>query len=366
MKSGAAYPFISLIKWTGSKRRQAAGIVSRFPAQIATYHEPFLGGGSVLGRLLDSGVRVGRYECGDAYAPLIAVWKLVKDDPDRLVAGYARLWSEAGAHGRGLYYEVRRSFNRTGCPVEFFYLLRTCRVGHVRINTKGEFTSAHDRGRTGVHPDRLRPVLEAWHRKLVAADVRFSVRDYREVATGPGDLLYLDPPYRTQYRYYGRIDFGEFFDWLDSQRGGYLLSLNGHVGDEDRTVAVPVRLYDEHLLVQAGDIPFYRLNGRSTAPVTDSLYIRRGEGWVTHRAAQVPVDADRKTTGPLRRVRPHGDGMSAAIRSLLDADPEIKPAEVKRRLAGRGMAVTSTLFRVVRLNWRRSNGLPAEGPTDRG
>jgi hypothetical protein len=91
-KSGAAFPLISLIKWTGSKRRQAAEIVSRFPAWIATYHEPFLGGGSILGRLLDSGIRVGRYDCSDAYAPLISVWNLVKDDPERLVAGYARLW----------------------------------------------------------------------------------------------------------------------------------------------------------------------------------------------------------------------------------------------------------------------------------
>ena len=188
---------ISLIKWTGNKRRQAAQIVSHFPAEIATYHEPFLGGGSVLGRLLESGVRVGRYECGDACAPLIGIWNMVKDDPDRLVAEYDRLWSEAGVDGQGLYHEVRRSFNRSGCPIEFFYLLRTCRLGHVRINTRGDFTSAFDRGRTGVHPGRLRPIVEAWHRKLVAANVRFAVRDYRDVTTEPGDLLYLDPPYRT-------------------------------------------------------------------------------------------------------------------------------------------------------------------------
>ena len=63
--------------------------------------------------------------------------------------------------------------------------------------------------------------------------------------------------------------------------------------------------------------------------------------------------------GPIRsdvrqRARPRSEGMSAAIRSMLDAEPDIKPAEVKRRLAGRGMAVTSTLFRVVRLAWRKS------------
>jgi len=76
----------SLIKWTGTKRRQAAAIIARFPAEIASYHEPFLGGASVLGRLLDSPIRVGRCECSDSYAPLVGIWDLVKNDPDRLIA----------------------------------------------------------------------------------------------------------------------------------------------------------------------------------------------------------------------------------------------------------------------------------------
>ena len=41
-----------LIKWKGSKRRQATTILEHFPAQIDTYYEPFLGSGAVLYRLL--------------------------------------------------------------------------------------------------------------------------------------------------------------------------------------------------------------------------------------------------------------------------------------------------------------------------
>jgi len=43
-----------LIKWTGSKRRQARQIVAKFPRKIATYYEPFLGGGG--GNYLQDGV----------------------------------------------------------------------------------------------------------------------------------------------------------------------------------------------------------------------------------------------------------------------------------------------------------------------
>ena len=119
-------PPIALIKWTGGKGRQAERIVARFPAEIDTYHEPFLGGGSVLGRLLDSPIRVGRYSCSDSYSPLIALWNLVKDDPDRLIGEYRRMWREAGNDGRSFFYEVRRTFNHGRRPIDFFYLLRTC------------------------------------------------------------------------------------------------------------------------------------------------------------------------------------------------------------------------------------------------
>jgi hypothetical protein len=193
--------------------------------------------------------------------------------------------------------------------------------------------------------------VETWHRKLVAADVQFAVRDYREIASGPGDLLYLDPPYRTSARYYGRIGYSELFGWLGSQQGNYLLSLNGHVGGEDRTLSVPGDLYDEHIQVEAGDMRFLRLSGKTRTAVSDSLYIRRTEDWKQQPTPD--VDPTRMALGrPKSRAR--SECMSVAIRSLLDADPTIKPAEVKRRLGEKGMSVSSPLFRVVRLNWRRA------------
>jgi len=110
-----------LIKWTGGKRRQARQIVERFPRKIATYHEPFLGGGAVLYELLGrTDIRVDRIECGDTCVSLIELWQVIRDDPEGLARRYAESWSRLQATGGGYYYSVRRDFNRTGDPYLFF------------------------------------------------------------------------------------------------------------------------------------------------------------------------------------------------------------------------------------------------------
>jgi DNA adenine methylase len=267
-----------LIKWTGGKRRQSRRIVEHFPRKIATYHEPFLGGGAVLYELLGrTDIRVDRIKCGDTCVPLIDLWQVIRDDPVGLTRRYAEDWAALRSQGKSYYYEVRDRFNRTGDPYLFFFLLRTCRNGLVRFNRRGEFNTGFHRARPGMEPETVEAVLADWWRRLGRVPVRFAVRDYREVSTAPGDLLYLDPPYLNQDgQYYGgMIDFPEFFGWLRGQRCGHLLSLNGFLGDEDRTVAVPGDLYDEHLLLDNGISPFDRLNGGAALPLADSLYIKR-------------------------------------------------------------------------------------------
>jgi site-specific DNA-adenine methylase len=171
------------------------------------------------------------------------------------------MWRSLQAEGKQYYYATRQTFNLTGDPCQFFFLLRTCRHGLVRFNRRGEFNVGFGRGMHKVEPERIRPVLEDWHRLLKARDVRFFVRDYAEVRSQEGDVLYLDPPYQTDLRFYhGRIDFGRFFDWLGRQRGTYILSLNGE-GEGLRKIEVPEGLYDERLSA-GGDV--------------EQVYVRRG------------------------------------------------------------------------------------------
>ncbi len=238
----------------------------------------FLGGGAVLYELLGRDIEVRRTECGDTCVPLIELWQVVRDDPEELIHRYAESWTRLQSEGKEFYYELRERFNRTHDPYLFFFLLRTCRNGLVRFNRDGEFNAGFHGARPGMAPEFIEAILADWWGRLGSREVHFAVRDYREVSTGAGDLIYLDPPYLNedgQY-YCGMIDFPEFFAWLRDQRGDYLLSLNGFLGDEDRTVAVPGDLYDKHLLLDNGVCTFDRLNGEAAPPMTDSLYTMRG------------------------------------------------------------------------------------------
>jgi DNA adenine methylase len=217
-----------LVKWTGSKARAAGPLVTLFPKMIDTYFEPFVGGGSVLYALLTNEIGVRRIECSDICTPLIDLWNLIKHHPRRLLDAYGTIWRSLQAEGKAYYYAVRQTFNLTGDACQFFFLLRTCRHGLVRFNRRGEFNVGFGRGMHKVEPERIRPVLEDWHRLLKARDVRFRIKDYAEVRSHDGDFLYLDPPYHTDLRFFhGKMDFPRFFDWLGRQGGSYVLSLNG-------------------------------------------------------------------------------------------------------------------------------------------
>ena len=250
----------TLVKWTGSKAKLAAAIVARFPRVINAYIEPFIGGGSILYALLTSDIKVRRIECSDICVPLVDLWKLVKHNPRRLFDAYDQMWRGLQLEGKAYYYAIRQTFNLTSDPCQFFFLLRCCRRGLIRFNRRGEFNVGFGRGMHKVEPERIRPVLEDWHRLLNTHNVRFFARDYSEVRSGSGDFLYLDPPYLTDLLFfYGRFDFKRFFDWLGHQGGSNILSLNGH-GEGLRRSRYPRALYDECLPID-GD--------------TERLYIRR-------------------------------------------------------------------------------------------
>jgi DNA adenine methylase len=265
-----------LIRWPGSKRKQADEIITRFPRRISTYYEPFVGSGSVLYRLLTSEINVERFRCSDLCKPLIDLWNTVMRKPRLLASRYEEMWHGLKERGTAFYEEVRSRFNEGRDPCDLFFLLRTCRVGVVKFNRHGHFMVSHHLGESGIHPDAAKRIITEWSRKLRDHDVQFAVRDFSTVRSKAGDFLYLDPPYKLRNRrlYFGSFDHARMFEWLGKQKGGYALSLNGFIGDEDRRMDVPTSLYDEEILIDNGQSALSRMNRMPTPILRDALYLR--------------------------------------------------------------------------------------------
>ena len=274
--------FQPVIKWTGSKRSQVAEIIKCFPDTIDTYYEPFLGGGSVLRALIESGRKVNRIVCSDINADLIALWMDIKNHPVELADRYEELWyglnakDDDKARKIAYYNAVRNRFNEERCTADFLFLLRTCANGMPRYNGKGLFNTSFHITRDGIRPEALRKVIYEWGTLLKEADVTFRQGSYDNIQSSIGDFLYLDPPYAsTKGIYYGKIDYVAFFNWMRRQDGGFALSFDGRCEEKDYTYDVPKDLYGQHIYIRSGNSSFRRVTGNSrNSIVYESLYIK--------------------------------------------------------------------------------------------
>lgn len=256
-----------LFQWPGNKHRQAERIVSLFPEEIATYHEPFIGGGAVLLQLLQSDVQVERYIASDHYAPLIEMWNVVKNDPAAVIIEYRRLWRLLADTGKLAYDEVRRLFNLDHDPLKLFFLLRVTRDGRFVFRRDGRlYCRLRDNVLQNRHPDATEQAVRYWSDKLQA--VEFVHRDFASVKTQPRDVAYCDPPYRTvgESIYFGTFCYERFFNWVTGQFGSVYLSLDSAI---DAMPDVPQGLFDLRHIISNGTDP---LTKRSS--IADNLFVR--------------------------------------------------------------------------------------------
>lgn len=260
------------MKWAGSKRRVAAQLHALWPGPARRYLEPFVGGGSMLpGRPCAAAV------AGDLQAELVALWEAIRDRPDGVADHYARCWHDRAARGAVVYDEVRARFNADRDGLDLLVLTRWCVNGLVRFNRQGAFNNSLHHTRPGIHPDRLTAVLGAWSRAV--ADVTFVAGDYRATLAdaGPGDVVFLDPPYRhTRGRYQAEgFDPDGLFATLDrlSSRGvPWILTWDGRAGDRTYPGGVPTELFAGRLALTTGHSPFPRLMKTSLDPVAESVF----------------------------------------------------------------------------------------------
>lgn len=201
----------SPLRWAGGKRwllpvlrDLVAGI------EVRRYHEPFLGGAAVF---LGLGAFSSAF-LSDTNADLIDAFDAIKEDPDAVAETALTFRNDEET-----YYRVRSSTPQT--PVDraarFLYLNHTSFNGIYRVNLAGVYNVPFGRRRWVKVPSRehLRQVAE----RLSQATLR--VADFAACVehVGPGDLVFLDPPYTVAHNNNGFIKYNQnLFSFEDQVR----------------------------------------------------------------------------------------------------------------------------------------------------
>jgi DNA adenine methylase len=180
-----------LLKWVGNKQRFAHEIISYFPARFATYFEPFLGSGAVLGTLAPEKA-VG----SDGFKPLMEIWQTLQRDPTTLKQWYAERW-QMMTHGDKVteYERIKAAYNANPNGADLVFLCRACYGGVVRFRQADGYMSTPCGVHTPISPSAFSRRVDIWHQRTAGAE--FLLLDYEEAMdmAKAGDLIYCDPPY---------------------------------------------------------------------------------------------------------------------------------------------------------------------------
>jgi DNA adenine methylase len=214
------------LKWVGGKTQIIDAVLNLFPTTMKNYHEPFVGGGSVLLALL-SHVKAGKITMtGKAYASdlnpnIINLYKTVQTNPEGLIAETRALINvfsplkgtiinrkpttleEALTSQESYYYWTRQQFNALQgterqtpkAAAMCLFLNKTNFRGVYRDGPNGfNVPFGHYTNPAILHDDHIREV------SILIRDVVFVAQPFSNAltVTVDGDFVYLDPPYAPE------------------------------------------------------------------------------------------------------------------------------------------------------------------------
>ena len=202
-----------ILKWAGGKRQLLPALRPFYPKRFTRYAEPVLGSGAVFLDCHNSGLLDGReVRLSDSNADIIGCYRMVRDAVDETIAALRALEAGHKAGGPEHFYAVRDGrFNceravvhASAAPASRYtpelaamliYLNRTGYNGLFRVNSRGAFNVPVGRysSPTICDADNLRRLSRALRRPGVSLEVELFERALSGI--GPGDFVYLDPPY---------------------------------------------------------------------------------------------------------------------------------------------------------------------------
>ena len=185
-----------IVKWAGGKR-QISGIIGQIiPLKFERYIEPFAGGLAIFSMLYNSD-RLNGGIISDANRDIMNLYISVRDNPEEVSE---ELDDIKYANNPESYYAIRKRFNGPrdldspyARSAMFLYLNRHCYNGLYRVNSRGEFNVPFGSYARTSLPGREE--LVSFGKALQGMDLRISDFEQALDNAGPGDLVYLDPPY---------------------------------------------------------------------------------------------------------------------------------------------------------------------------
>ncbi|MCK1315182.1 MULTISPECIES: Dam family site-specific DNA-(adenine-N6)-methyltransferase [unclassified Bradyrhizobium] len=183
-----AKPFL---RWAGSKRKQLSRLSPFWSRNHTGYVEPFAGSACLFFELAPhTGV------LGDSNRELIEVYRVVRDDPEKLYRRLRCIRRDLETYTRWRSLDPR-SLDRDTRALRLLYLNRNCFNGIYRTNLEGHFNVPMGSKLSAYFEksDLVRCSNLLKNVKLVAGDFEKTLENV--VA---GNFVYLDPPYAVDSR----------------------------------------------------------------------------------------------------------------------------------------------------------------------
>jgi DNA adenine methylase len=189
-----SYPFL---KWAGGKTQILFEIEKFVPSEFNRYFEPFLGGGAVFFHLTTRNLQFTAY-LSDTNEELITVYRVVKDDVEKLIDILKKHQKDYDKDPIEFYYELRKFVPPTDVEraARFIALNKTCYNGLYRVNKRGVFNVPIGRYKNPLICNSTN--LRNASLSLRDSKVIIELSDYKQILlenAREGDFVYLDPPY---------------------------------------------------------------------------------------------------------------------------------------------------------------------------
>ena len=221
-----------VIKWVGGKTQIINTLLEHFPENINNYHEPFLGGGSVLLALIASKRISGKIYASDLNEALVYVYKNIQTKHHELYTELEQIIKRftVSTDKEAFYYQIREQYNLsdkkniTGSCL-FIFLNKTCFRGLYRTGPRGfNVPYGHYKNPEIINKKHLEEVHN------LIQGVIFECCDFTESLkrVQPTDFVYLDPPYvpeskTSNYTHMGFKEHQLLFD-LVKKMNSFILS----------------------------------------------------------------------------------------------------------------------------------------------